>query len=139
MSKEKYFLKWNNNLSVQIQEIDNQHKKLIELLNNLFVSFLENKHKEKIEEIVDGLIDYTKFHFSTEEKYFHRFNYSKTKEHIQEHKNFIEEVEKFKHQLGKANGKLYYDIINFLRNWISNHIQKSDKEYSTLFIEKGLK
>jgi hemerythrin-like metal-binding protein len=61
---------WSDELSVNIEEIDKQHKKLIDVINVLFNAMIEGKTQNIIDTIIDDLIDYAKYHFSTEEKYF---------------------------------------------------------------------
>ncbi len=84
------------------------------------------------------LTAYTIFHFKTEEDYFDRFKYEKADEHKAEHKAFITKVADFKKQLGEGSLILSIDVLHFLVDWLKDHINGSDKEYSKCFNENGL-
>ncbi len=129
---------WKEEYSVQVQEIDDQHKELIRLINQLHQAMADRKTKKVLGEIIDGLIAYTKSHFATEEKYFADFGYEKTDEHTQAHRKFVAKVGDFKDQFDQGQLMLSIDIINFLKDWLINHINGSDQQYAELFREKGL-
>jgi hemerythrin len=133
------FFIWKEEYSMHIQEIDDQHKVIVELLNDLYDAFLRKEHENKTGEILSRLTDYAFMHFKLEEKYFLMFNYHEKVEHKLEHKKFVERVETFKEEFNKNKTALTYKIINFLRDWLSNHIMVSDKKYVPCFRENGLK
>ena len=66
---------WSDEMSVNIKRIDEQHKKLIDLLNSLFLAMIEGQAQSVIEKIVGELINYADYHFKTEEYYFEEHNY----------------------------------------------------------------
>jgi hemerythrin len=131
-------IKWNESLSVQVIEIDNQHKKLVSLINELNEAMLQAKSKQVLGAILNGLIDYTATHFATEEKYFNQFLYPYTSSHLKEHRDFVQKVSEFKEQYAQGKIGLSIDILIFLSDWLNNHIKGSDKKYGPLFKEKGL-
>jgi hemerythrin-like metal-binding protein len=135
---ESVFFKWTERMSVGSVEIDQQHKKLVNMLNELYQAFIEKEHKEKIGSILDQLIDYTRVHFNTEEKYFTLFNYANKDKHIAEHQVFRKKVDEFIIKYKKNNGSLTYDVMNFLRNWLNNHIMDSDQQYIECFAKNGV-
>lgn len=136
---EKEFLRWQEDYSVRVKEIDEQHKKLVVLINKFYNAFYDHKHKEVIEEVLSELTDYTRYHFSTEEKYFRQFNYSDTLIHIKEHQQFIEKIKTFTVEKEISASTTTFKLMAFLQNWLINHILKSDKKYSECFIKHGLK
>ncbi|WP_319509022.1 bacteriohemerythrin [uncultured Methanolobus sp.] len=129
---------WSDKYSMQIKEIDDQHKVLVGMINELHDAMKLAKSKEVSLEIINKMAEYTKFHFSTEEKYMKRFAYPDYAEHKLEHENFVENVLKFKDDYEKGKAGISYDILNFLKDWLVGHIQDTDKKYAPLFIEKGL-
>ncbi|MGE0089343.1 MAG: bacteriohemerythrin [Bacteroidales bacterium] len=133
------FFVWNEEYSVHVKEIDDQHKVLIKLLNKLYNAFMKKEHSLIIGEIIQNLFDYASNHFQIEEKYFKRFNYRESVQHISEHQKFIEKINQFKIDFEKNNGALTFTIINFLRNWLISHIRISDKKYMDCFAQNGLK
>ena len=132
------FIKWRDEFSVGLEEIDNQHKELINMINELYTSFMNKEHNSKIEEIVQRMTDYTVMHFSTEEKYFTAYNYVDSKEHIEQHKAFVEKVADFKSKLENRTATLTFKIISFLQEWLLNHILKEDTKYKPMLKEAGL-
>jgi len=135
---ETKFINWKNNFNTNITEIDNQHKKLVVLINELYESYVAKKHKDIIKKVIKELIDYTVYHFDTEEKYFKQFDYEHAEEHIKEHKSFVDEVSKFNEKFGKNEGILTTEVLLFLQKWITTHILGSDMKYLECFADNGL-
>jgi hemerythrin len=132
-------IKWNENLSVNVMEIDDQHKRLITMINDLNDAMKVGKGKDILGKIVTGLISYTATHFKTEENYFDRFGYTETDDHKSEHAAFVQKVTDFKTGFEKRNLTLTIEVMDFLSDWLKNHIMGTDKKYSQFFNEKGLK
>ncbi len=123
-------------LLTSLNEIDEQHNRIIELANHLFGAFLEEKSKKEIKEILKNLIDYTSYHFSTEERYFKQFGYENIEFHTKEHRLFTETAHKF--QQAYASGKYNApEFFYFVRQWILNHFGESDQDFVQLFVENG--
>lgn len=131
-------VQWTDALSVRVSEIDEQHKSLIRMINEL----LESKENEKGEEFVSGLIsklvDYIDYHFGTEEKYMTRFKYPDLSSHRSEHREFIKQVMKFRRDYAEKKATLTEDVLCFLADWFKNHIQGTDMGYSDCFVKNGL-
>lgn len=130
------FIAWDEVLSVHIEEIDLQHKKLVDLINSLYRSFKEGKAKKELKHVLKDLVSYTNYHFSTEEKYFKELNYEFANEHIAEHRKLVEQVIDFQKKLEAGSASLSYEIMNFLRDWLVTHIMESDKKYVQAFNNK---
>ncbi len=130
---------WDENYSVQNIEFDSQHKELIKLINELHNAMQEKKGKQVLEKILEGLIDYTNIHFSTEEMVMMLYGYPDYDKHTQVHNQFVKQVMEFYKDF--QAGKVFVDlrIINFLKNWILKHILDMDKEYVSFFVDRGLK
>ena len=124
------FFRWKSDYSVRIDIIDEQHKKLLALINELYTAFTNKTDTVVMQKILDSLIDYTNYHFGTEEKLFKESGYLLENEHIQLHKKFVEQLTGFLEEF--KSGKLFVTsrLMNFLRNWLINHIQKEDQKYS---------
>ena len=129
---------WNDRLSVNVREIDQQHQKLVAMINELNDAMRERRAKEVLGKIIDGLISYTATHFSTEEKYFTQYQYPETAVHAIEHKNFVKKVTEFKTAFDNDQMMLSIDVINFLRDWLVKHIQGTDKKYGPFLNKKGI-
>jgi len=133
------FFNWKQSLSVNIKEIDDQHKKLIELINRLYDAFMKKDHEDVIGEILNELKDYTNYHFSAEEKYFVIYGYSGMHDHIAGHLEFVKKINEFEKDLKSNSSALTYKMMNFLREWLQKHIMVEDMKYVKTFQKAGLK
>jgi hemerythrin len=132
-------INWDVSFSVNVAEIDQQHKKLVEMVNELHNAMMQGKGRLLLGKIVDGLISYTATHFKTEEKYFEIYGYPETYIHKQEHAAFVQKVTEFREGFEKRKLTLTIEVMDFLSDWIENHIKGTDKKYSRFFNEKGLR
>ncbi|WP_298684569.1 bacteriohemerythrin [uncultured Methanomethylovorans sp.] len=80
---------WSEKYSMNIKEIDDQHKKLVEMINELHDTMKQAKSKETSLIVINELVAYTQYHFSTEEKYMKQFGYSDHVSHKKEHEKFV--------------------------------------------------
>ncbi len=132
-------IKWDDSFSVKVAEIDKQHQKLISMINELNDAMKQGKGNDVLGKIINELINYTVFHFSTEEKYFDQFGYPGKASHKNEHAAFVKKVSEFKDKFEKAEVGLSIEVMNFLKDWLKNHIKVIDMKYSQFFNEHGLK
>ena len=131
---------WTPEMSVGVEEIDNQHKQFIKLIADFHLAIGENKLEEELERIFKSLEDYTGFHFQTEENYFEKFNYEFKDEHIEKHKGFIEKVSVFEERFKKegVETNVALDSADFLLDWLVEHIEDEDQKYVKCFHDNGL-
>lgn len=129
---------WNESLSVNVAEIDQQHQKLVSMINELNDAMKQGKGKEVLKKIVSGLISYTATHFKTEERYFDHFGYPDTENHKKEHAAFVQKVMDFNNGFEKGKFGLSLEVMDFLSTWLQTHIKGTDKKYSKFFNDNGL-
>ncbi len=134
----KKLIVWDNVYSVGYELFDSQHKNLIEMINNLYAAFLHGNAHDKASEIVSEMIKYTDYHFKTEEKYFEKYRYPHTDKHKEEHMLFVSKATELKHGLENGKVTITYDIMNFLRQWLIEHIMGEDKKYEKFFKENNI-
>ena len=137
---------WDDSIALNISEIDNQHKQLVNIINEMFDAMKDTRGIDVIDDILKRLVDYTDYHFVTEERYFDQFRYSESEHHKEEHRYLVEQVDEFKKAFDEGKIKradsdsvLTVDLWKLLKNWLMNHIKTSDKKYASLFKEKGVK
>lgn len=125
----KKLIEWTDNLSIDNDLIDKQHKKLIDLINDLYVAFLKGEANDNLNGIIKELAEYTVSHFKTEERFFDQIDFPEVEEHKKEHADFVDKVVEFSTKLETGEVSLSYDVMNFLRDWLKNHILVTDKKY----------
>jgi len=121
------------------KEIDDQHKKLIEIANLLSDSMGAGKGKDVLDKIFTELVAYTQYHFSTEEKLMTRIGYSASAKHKDEHKALVAAVADLKKKHDKGEDVLTAQVMTFLRDWLTKHILNSDKAFGRELNSKGVK
>lgn len=131
------YLKWNSIYSVNVKEIDEQHKKVFSIINEIR-ELKDNYSKEKVGTLLQELKDYGIYHFGTEESYFEKFNFPDKDFHIHQHDVYKQKIEEFEKLLNDNDGEAVEEVTTFLRDWWLNHIQKIDHGYSDLFNQNGV-
>lgn len=133
------FIEWGPQFSVGIQEIDEQHKRLVSMVNSLYKAFKEGTERQVIASILNGLVEYTVYHFGTEEKYFEQFGYPEAEVHKKIHADLTRKVLAFKEKFDEGKATVSIELLKFLKDWLTNHICITDKKYGPYLKEKGLK
>jgi hemerythrin-like metal-binding protein len=104
------YFQWSDDLSVGNKHIDSDHKKLLDLCNNLHDAMAQGKGKDVLGKTLGELIQYTKEHFKREEEEMRRINYSNTVAHRQEHDKLIQDVLKLQKEFGEGNAFLTVQV-----------------------------
>jgi len=129
---------WNSTLATGVKIVDQQHKVLVDMINGLYAAMKAGQGQDVLEKLLDGLAAYTVQHFDMEEKYFDQFKYAETATHKQAHTTLKKQVMDFIGQYKSGKAGVSMDIMNFLRDWLVNHIQKTDMRYVKTFLANGL-
>ena len=129
---------WNDQLSVQVKHIDTQHKRWIELINNLHDAMKAGQAKDKVADILAAVVDYTKTHFAEEERMMQTNGYPAFLTHKVLHDTLTKEVFKLQQDYREGKTVLTMEVMQFLKTWLTNHIQGVDKQYSSFFNAKGI-
>lgn len=134
----RQYVEWKDEYSVGIDSIDRQHKKLIALINSLQTAVDYSAGAEYEQEALDALVDYTKTHFSYEEDMMEENEYPDFTTHRAEHELMISRVEQVLAEYQKNPDTAMQNAIDFLRDWLINHINGTDKQYSKYLIDRGV-
>jgi hemerythrin-like metal-binding protein len=130
---------WDEKYSVGVQIIDNQHKEMFKTINELIETLEYMPSKEQVDKIIESLIAYKKFHFATEEKYFAEFGYEGGDEHIAKHNEFSDKLEKLTVESKGDSVDLAFKLVDFLEDWLIDHLMITDQKYVECFKGHGLK
>lgn len=128
---------WSDDFSVGIQEVDNQHKMLFELINRIFVVALRREHRGSMSEIIDTLINYTRTHFVLEEQLLRAAGYPGLATHMLEHGRFIERMESVARKYLQEDKVVTFELMNFLKHWLKEHILETDMAYADAIARAG--
>jgi len=123
-------IEWNNQYSVGLNLLDDQHKKLFQLLNTLHDAMKNGKGRDLLGKTLDELISYTVTHFRTEEELFDKHKYVGAIKHKAEHAELTKQAVDLKKRFD-GGAVLTLEVMNFLRDWLNTHIMGSDKKYSS--------
>lgn len=129
---------WTPQYSVNIARLDDQHRKLFEILGQLQQAMIAGKGSDVVSTIVAELVNYTKIHFSCEEGYLRMYAYPELEAHKREHESFVEKIRQFQSDLARGQVNLSVNVLRFLTDWLRNHILKTDKNYATFLKAKGV-
>ena len=131
-------IEWDDKFSVGVQKIDEEHKKLIDIINKAAVT---NKFK-KIRVVLatlDEMINYAGYHFLTEETYMVGSDYPEYLFHRNEHIGFTDKVIDFQNRVVSGDSQVVNEAQEFLKQWLVNHIQETDSRYTDWFNRNSLK
>lgn len=133
---------WKEEYRCNIAEIDKQHKQLLAIGAKLYdIMTLKDDidHYDEIMEILLELREYTLYHFAYEEKLLQENGYEGLQLHKRQHKSFINKIIQFENQnIDEKQMEIKLKMIEFLANWIEQHILKTDHQYKDFFHEKGI-
>jgi hemerythrin-like metal-binding protein len=137
----KEFIIWNKKWETGIKTIDDQHKHFVGIVNRANVLNKEKKNKIVLGQILTELTEYARIHFSTEEGYFEDTEYPQTEEHEERHQILLGKVLKFGQRFEKEEdvSELVKEFLEFLRDWLDNHLVRVDHKYIPWLTEHGIK
>ncbi len=132
---------WENDLSVGITRVDDQHKVLIAIINRLNAAMKKRMSKAVIGKIIDSLLEYTKTHFGMEEELFKRYRYQEPEysKHLKAHAGFIKTIDEIKQQYAQGDTTVNLSVLSLLRRWLIEHIKGTDKKYVPFLLQNGVK
>lgn len=132
-------MQWDDSLNVGIELINEQHKMLIQKLNDLSDAVQNVQGAERIVQTLDFLIEYTDFHFGTEERHMTELGYPGMVGHKKAHGEFKDTLKNLYDDFDEegATQPIAESINTFLINWLIKHIKVTDVEFGKFLIEKG--
>lgn len=122
-------MKWGPELSVGIEEIDEDHRQLVKCLDDLFAACFAGQGPSVLTEVLERLKRYTREHFSHEEDFMRKVGYPDVEEHRAMHAELVSELDDIIEQHKRANGhELSNQTLQFLEDWLAHHILIEDKK-----------
>ena len=123
-------IQWDESFSVGNLALDNQHKQLFDLVNQLHDAMAKGQAKDVLDRTLARLIDYTAGHFSAEERCMQQAKFPDLAAHRAQHEELTKQVLGFQADFRAGKIALSVHLMSFLRDWLQHHIQESDRRYS---------
>lgn len=118
--------------------MDDQHKTLLELINQLYSILRGHRERNEISDIVDVCLNYAQKHLHDEEQLLIEYDFPELQEQVDHHAQFIETVNTFKNRLADSPETVVPELYTFLRTWWLSHVVEIDKKYGPYLQEKGV-
>ncbi|MEA4908018.1 MAG: hemerythrin family protein [Chloroflexi bacterium] len=132
------FITWDNTYSVGIKDMDAQHEKMIGIINQLHDAMRIGQGTKELGSIIEEMVAYTQYHFSSEEKILSAQTYPGYLKQKGEHAAFVKKVNEFKTQFDEGKLSLSIEVLNFLKQWWTGHILVEDQKYSAFMNARGI-
>ena len=133
------FTTWKATLSVKVEQLDQQHKRLVDMINDLYEAMKAGTGKETTETILSELIDYTLVHFADEERLLTQHGYPEIADHIVLHEVFTRQVMEYDNKIKTGCSVLTLELMMFLQTWLVGHIKCEDMKFSQFLNANGVK
>lgn len=129
------FLEWSEDLSVGFAQIDDDHKKLITLVNDLADALAEGHASEAVEDVLENLLDYTAWHFRHEERLMQTYGYPGYLAHKTQHEELAQAAGDLHAKFLDGDPGVAEELLPFLKEWLTGHILGTDKETGRFLAE----
>lgn len=131
------FVEWSKALSVGIEEIDAQHQVLLDLINEMHDAIHQRHSSEVVDGVLQRLSEYTRVHFAVEESLMRILGYPGYEGHKVEHEALLLNVQGLMNKVGSNKAAIGFELMHFLKIWLTKHIMESDQMYAEYFVEAG--
>jgi hemerythrin-like metal-binding protein len=123
---------WKPEYSVNDKELDSHHQRLFNIINTVYTNVVTSPQIGSILPMLDELMSYTEYHFSTEELYMRKKGFSGIDEHIAMHREFANKLESLRKSYSDNDLDVSGDLIIILGEWLLHHVIREDGKYSGL-------
>lgn len=134
----KPYITWIPEYSIGIEEIDEQHKLLLDLINKVHRTIHE-RDQRRLEQAMDDLLEYTKVHCAVEESMMRVLHYPGHDHHKAMHDDLVSQIERLRGRLVGGRATATLELMFELKRWLIDHIQDEDKRYTGFFLAAGAK
>jgi len=121
---------WTDDLSVGNKTIDNQHKGLVNILNEVYAAVRAQKSIEDFSPFIIKLLRYAREHFETEEQMMEDRGFPHIEEHKKQHAYFLDQIDSMGEKIENKKKSTNAELLVFLKNWLVKHIKESDSRYT---------
>lgn len=133
------FVEWDSIYSTGIESIDQEHKQLLSMLNEVHDAMIAGNRRNVVDDVLPRLEAYTRQHFDHEEALFREYAYPRTKQHTTSHQQLRERVLILLKKNEANDQPLVQEAERLLRDWLIHHIMNEDKTAGAFLCSKGLR
>jgi hemerythrin-like metal-binding protein len=130
-------LAWQNKFNIGIDEADRQHKKMLDMMNDVHIMSVNKRSNQAIAQALNALIAYTEMHFTWEEGLFSSYGYPQTEQHHNIHNKLLDDIRLHQKNIETGNEQQIKRELESLNEWLIKHIEYSDRDYAKFLKEKG--
>jgi len=138
-SQADVFFPWNKDIMIGLDTIDKQHKVLIDIINELYKAIRADKGMEVLDGIFKKLLDYTDYHFGFEIKLQRDCGYVEVDQHEGIHVSMVKQIKDVVKKYKSGEMASSREVMDFMKSWLVNHINKTDRKYVPTMKAKGVK
>ncbi|MBF0184044.1 MAG: hemerythrin family protein [Magnetococcales bacterium] len=128
-------LQWDASLSLGVAEIDEDHRKLIALLNELATHIAEHQAREELIVVLENLLSYTAWHFRHEERLMQTYRFPGYMAHKREHADLVQEATSFQQKFLAGEQDMTMDVVALLKDWVLHHVLQTDRQMAAYLVE----
>ena len=131
------FMEWSERYTLGLEEVDEQHQHLFELVNHLHALVAAGDDQSTAGKVLDELVDYTVEHFATEERLFLAHQYPRYEEHKKEHDELTRQALEIQEKFREKEITVTFALLDFLSDWLKNHTTDSDMKFARFAASQG--
>lgn len=138
-NKKDYLIEWEDRYSVDIIEIDAQHRRLFQIYNNLIEAMYQGVGVKELGNALNELLEYAVVHFMTEEGYLQKYGYPGYDAHKAVHSEFRQRLYTLHKKFHEGKPVLTAEVTEYVRDWIKVHVLNMDQKYGPFLKKAGAK
>jgi len=132
------FIEWNDSHSVGVQILDDQHKNLFKIVNELHAAMMRQEGKSAAGPLLEELLKFSQEHFATEEKMMEAAQYPGLAQHQAHHRELTRKAQEFAARYQRGESGLTIHLLKFLNEWLNTHIHEEDMSYVPSLSNSGI-
>ncbi len=133
------FIEWTTKYRINVDVIDEQHRRLVQMVNDLYDAMVERRSAEGVRDVIVRMDEYAREHFSVEEAHMTELDYPDRREHVAQHARFTRKTRELQDRLASGKLILSLEVISYLRDWLTHHILHTDKQLGRFLNEHGIR
>lgn len=127
------FMVWSKEFEIGIPEMDKQHQRWLELLNNFYDRLETSNMKDHLLRLIDEAIDYTQYHFSEEEKLMASIGYPAQNDQKKMHQDIRSKIAEYRQKIATDKPLMSMSVTNEFKGWFTHHILEEDRKYADMY------